>query len=132
MIRRNPEARRVTPMDVLVGARVAAFRKAKRISQTELGQAIGVTFQQVQKYEKGTNRISGAAMAIIAAKLEVPVTRLYGDPDPQGEDRIGQLLGAPGALELLDLYAAMPPERRHALLALIRPEVEPGGEAAHG
>ncbi len=126
MIRRNPDARRVTPMDVLVGARVAAFRKAKRISQTELGQAIGVTFQQVQKYEKGTNRISGAALAIIATKLEVPVTRLYGDPDPQGEDRIGQLLGAPGALELLDLYAAMPPERRHALLALIRPAAAEG------
>ncbi|MGE7416998.1 helix-turn-helix domain-containing protein [Methylobacterium tarhaniae] len=108
-------------MDALVGARVAAFSKAKGISQTELGQAIGVTFQQVQKYEKGTNRISGGALALIAARLEVPVTRLYGDPDAKGEDRIGQLLGAPGALELLDLYAAMPPERRHALLTVIRP-----------
>jgi len=129
VIRRNPDARRVTPMDVLVGARVAAFRKAKGLSQTELGQAVGVTFQQVQKYEKGTNRISSAALAIIATKLEVPVTRLYGDPDAQGEDRIGQLLGAPGALELLHLYAAMPEERRHALLAFIRPAAEPHSEA---
>ncbi|GJD66424.1 helix-turn-helix domain-containing protein [Methylobacterium frigidaeris] len=126
---RNPDARRITPMDAQVGARVAAFRKAKGVSQTELGQAIGVTFQQVQKYEKGTNRISSAALAVIATRLEVPVTRLYGDPDEQGEDRIGQLLGAPGALELLDLYAAMPPERRHALLAVLRPAAEPPPEA---
>ncbi|KTS15941.1 hypothetical protein NS228_18385 [Methylobacterium indicum] len=128
MTRPGPKGRRVTPQDAQVGARIAAFRRAKRISQTELGRAIGVTFQQVQKYEKGANRVSGTALATIAARLEVPVTRLYGSEDGSGEDRIGQLLDTPGALELLDLFAAMPQARRQGLLALIRPAPERGLE----
>jgi transcriptional regulator with XRE-family HTH domain len=120
--------KQTTEVDRLVGVRITALRKAKGLSQTALGNAVGVTFQQVQKYEKGANRVSGTALATIAARLEVPVTRLYGGEDGSGEDRIGQLLDTPGALELLDLFAAMPQARRQGLLALIRPSPERGLE----
>jgi DNA-binding transcriptional regulator YiaG len=63
------------PVDILVGSRIKQARHAAEISQTELGGALGVTFQQVQKYEKGSNRVSAGALQIIAERLKVPVCR---------------------------------------------------------
>ena len=66
------------PVDILVGTRIKQARYAAKVSQTELGQALGVTFQQVQKYEKGSNRVSAGALQIIAQRLKVPVPWLMG------------------------------------------------------
>ena len=66
------------PVDILVGTRIKQARHAAKVSQTELGQALGVTFQQVQKYEKGSNRVSAGALQIIAQRLKVPVPWLMG------------------------------------------------------
>ena len=68
-------ARRV---DILVGTRIKQARHATKVSQTELGQALGVSFQQVQKYENGSNRVSAGALQIIAERLKVPVPWLLG------------------------------------------------------
>ena len=61
------------PTDVLVGQRVRMARLMSNMSQTELGEHIGITFQQVQKYEKGANRIGASRLQQIAATLQVPV-----------------------------------------------------------
>jgi transcriptional regulator with XRE-family HTH domain len=66
------------PVDILVGSRIKQARHAAKVSQTELGEALGVTFQQVQKYEKGSNRVSAGALQIIAERLKVPVPWLMG------------------------------------------------------
>jgi transcriptional regulator with XRE-family HTH domain len=66
------------PVDILVGSRIKQARHAVKISQTELGRALDVTFQQVQKYEKGSNRVSAGALQIIAERLKVPVPWLMG------------------------------------------------------
>jgi transcriptional regulator with XRE-family HTH domain len=66
------------PPDVLVGSRIKQARYAAKISQTAVGQALGVTFQQVQKYEKGANRVSAGTLQIIAEGLKVPVPWLIG------------------------------------------------------
>jgi transcriptional regulator with XRE-family HTH domain len=66
------------PVDILVGSRIKQARLAAKVSQTQLGQALGVTFQQVQKYEKGTNRVSAGALQVIAERLKVPVPWLMG------------------------------------------------------
>jgi transcriptional regulator with XRE-family HTH domain len=66
------------PVDILVGTRIKQARHAAKVSQTELGQALGVTFQQVQKYEKGSNRVSAGALQIIVQRLKVPVPWLMG------------------------------------------------------
>jgi transcriptional regulator with XRE-family HTH domain len=65
------------PIDRYVGARVRARRVGVRLSQTKLGEAIGVTFQQVQKYENGTNRIGASNLFKIAKTLGVDVAYFF-------------------------------------------------------
>ncbi len=62
-----------SPVDVHVGARVRMRRTLLGMTQTELGEAIGLTFQQVQKYERGTNRVSSSRLFDLARVLDVPV-----------------------------------------------------------
>ena len=73
------------PLDVMVGARIRVFRIHRKISQTDLADQIGVTFQQVQKYEKGTNRIGASRLSRIAAVLGISVGELF--EISRGEDR---------------------------------------------
>ena len=61
------------PLDALVGARIRVFRVHRKISQTDLADQIGVTFQQVQKYEKGTNRMGASRLQHLSQILQVPV-----------------------------------------------------------
>ena len=72
LVKKNPN-----PIDVHVGARVRMRRLTLGISQTKLANAIGVTFQQVQKYEKGTNRMGSSRLQRIAGVLQVPVTFFF-------------------------------------------------------
>ena len=70
---------RVTDIDVEVGKRLAEFRNKFNITQTELGVAIGVTFQQVQKYEKGINRIHAEVLFRIAYTFGIDVGVFFPD-----------------------------------------------------
>jgi len=72
------------PRDVEIARRVRALRLQRGISQTELGNVLDVTFQQVQKYETGTNRISAGRLQQIAEVLDVPVTYFYAGIDGNG------------------------------------------------
>jgi transcriptional regulator with XRE-family HTH domain len=72
------------PIDRHAGSRVCMRRKMLSMSQTKLADAIGLTFQQIQKYEKGTNRISASRLLQIAHVLQVPVSFFF-------EDRRGPL-----------------------------------------
>jgi transcriptional regulator with XRE-family HTH domain len=65
------------PTDQHVGGRVRARRMMLGMSQEKLGDALGLTFQQVQKYEKGTNRIGASRLHHIAHILQVPITFLF-------------------------------------------------------
>ena len=82
-------------VDVLVGKRVRMRRLELSLSQSELAEKIGVTFQQVQKYERGTNRISCSRLTQIAAALDVKLAYFF------GEDAWGN--GGPGMLDGLDV-----------------------------
>ena len=74
--------------DKHVGSRVRMRRMMLDMSQTELGNAIGLTFQQVQKYEKGTNRIGAGRLHEIARILKVPISFFFeGSPREPGEQR---------------------------------------------
>ena len=68
-----------SPVDVHVGARLRVRRTLLGMSQTTLGEAIGVTFQQMQKYEKGTNRISASRLYDLARVLDVPIEYFFDD-----------------------------------------------------
>ena len=65
------------PVDEAVGARIRLLRKGRKISQEEFGKAIGVTFQQVQKYEIGENRIGASRLHLVALALNVPISELF-------------------------------------------------------
>ena len=76
---------RPLPVDVDVGATVRAYRLHRKMSQSDLGSHLGITFQQVQKYEKGTNRIGSSRLAQIAAALDTPIAAFYdGVSNPRG------------------------------------------------
>jgi transcriptional regulator with XRE-family HTH domain len=70
------------PIDVHVGSRVRLRRNMLGLSQEKLGEAIGLTFQQVQKYERGANRIGASRLHELSEVLGVPVSFFYDDQDP--------------------------------------------------
>ena len=80
------------PIDELVGKRIRIRRTQKRISQSELADEIGVTFQQVQKYERGTNRVSCSRLFEIAEALEVPIAYFFFDNGERYGIRAAELL----------------------------------------
>lgn len=65
--------------DAKIGQRIRAFRIAAGLSQEKLGESLGLTFQQVQKYEKGTNRVSGSRLIEIAGVLNTKVADICGE-----------------------------------------------------
>ncbi|SMD18240.1 helix-turn-helix transcriptional regulator [Rhizobium sp. RU36D] len=69
------------PIDRAAGARLCAIRKARNVSQEKLGAEIGVTFQQVQKYEKGTNRISISTLILISKALACHPMDIIGEAE---------------------------------------------------
>jgi transcriptional regulator with XRE-family HTH domain len=97
------------PRDAEIGQRVRALRLQRGLSQTELGNLISVTFQQVQKYEKGANRISAGRLQRMAEVLGVPVAYFFAAPEQRsGHNGAGQeieILQTEGALRLARAYA---------------------------
>jgi transcriptional regulator with XRE-family HTH domain len=108
------------PVDFAIGARIRARRRQLGLSQTELANALGVSFQQVQKYERGVNRVSGSTLVAAATALEASVGWLVGEAgDGAQTEDVFRALSTPGALELLEAYRRIPsPRTRTALLAL--------------
>jgi transcriptional regulator with XRE-family HTH domain len=115
MTREGPD-----PIDVAVGARVRIRRRWLGFSQTQLATALGITFQQVQKYERGSNRISASMLVKIAAKLETTVAALVGeDGQAPVEAVVYAQLATPGATDLLAAFAQIPDgDARRALLTI--------------
>ena len=94
------------PLDAMVGARIRVFRIHRRISQTDLADQIGVTFQQVQKYEKGTNRIGASRLQQISQILQVPVSFFFeGAPTSANAPRTDGMNEAPSPAYVSDFLA---------------------------
>jgi transcriptional regulator with XRE-family HTH domain len=114
-------------VDIAVGATIRILRQGRGMSQATLATAVGVRFQQVQKYESGANRVSASMLSKIAETLEVPIAELFGAGAGAGDgtgagvsgltDEIAKLLSEAGALQLLRSYARLP---RHCQSALAR------------
>jgi len=71
-----------TEADIRIGGRVKAAREAARMSQSDLARILGVSFQQVQKYERGRNRLCVSRLQVIANQLGLTVADFYDDPAP--------------------------------------------------
>ena len=110
------------PNDVLVGANIRLHRNAARVSQTDLATQLGVTFQQVQKYEKGTNKVGAGRLLIIANLLKVPVGAFYEGAKGAYAHSVApiQLLGKRDAFRLLEAFSKIEdPRLRQSLVALV-------------
>ncbi len=77
-------AKKPNPIDIHVGGRVRLRRMMLGMSQERLGEQLGITFQQIQKYEKGTNRIGASRLQNIASVLSVPVGFFFDGAPGQG------------------------------------------------
>jgi transcriptional regulator with XRE-family HTH domain len=108
------------PEDVKIGQKIRALRVAKDISQATLGAGLGVSFQQVQKYERGANRVSAGRLQRIAEMLDTPITFFYGEPAVSAKKHADpgfSLLQSKGAIRLLRAYAEISSEAtKHALV----------------
>ena len=71
--------RKATSLDVIIGSRLRAQRLSHKLSQDELAQSLGISFQQVQKYESGANRISASRLKQVSDVLRVPISSWFGD-----------------------------------------------------
>ena len=122
------------PVDIAIGARMRLRRKSLGISQGVLSDRVGVSFQQIQKYERGANRVSGSMLVSIALALDTTVGWLVGEEGGMSDaaDDILQALALTGATDLLEAYAAIRrPSARAALLALAQEQLLEQGQSLY-
>jgi transcriptional regulator with XRE-family HTH domain len=119
-------ARAPDPLDVMVGTRIRIFRTHRGMSQSDLAGKIGVAFQQVQKYEKGINRVGASRLSRIAAVLGVPVGELFESSKeslkekPVRSTSPFRLLAEPDALRVLKAFSrTSDPRVRRAIARLV-------------
>ncbi|MCC2098984.1 MAG: helix-turn-helix transcriptional regulator [Hyphomicrobiales bacterium] len=121
------------PIDIHVGSRVRLRRMMLGMSQEKLGEQLGITFQQIQKYEKGTNRIGASRLQHIARVLSVPVSFFFEDapaspaPDgaglaePESANYIVDFLSSSEGLQLNKAFVRVKdPKQRRRIIDLVR------------
>ena len=128
-------SRKANPMDVHVGTRVRLRRMLLGMSQEKLGEHLGLTFQQVQKYEKGVNRIGASRLYDMGKVLGVPVQFFYdeapsgvhtgafaaGFAEKPGESYVVEFLGSREGLELNKAFARITdPKTRRSIVDLVK------------
>jgi transcriptional regulator with XRE-family HTH domain len=114
---------RAAALELAIGARMRTRRRQLGLSQSELADKLGVSFQQVQKYERGANRVAASTLLLASEALSVTVAWLVGEESSGRDDDedVFRALARPGALEILQAFNAIPNvPARTALLALVR------------
>ena len=106
---RRQKSDKPNPVDVHVGSRVRLRRTLLGMSQEKLGDALGLTFQQVQKYERGANRVGASRLYDLSRVLDVPVAYFF---EEFGEGAAAQMVGGDPAA---DSYRANPMMKRETL-----------------
>jgi len=125
--------KKASPVDIHVGSRIRVRRRMAGLTQDDLARALDLTFQQIQKYERGSNRVSASKLFGIAAVLQAPVSYFFEGladpadktradaPDPDTESAIRAFLNTPEGLELARRFPLIPRGRmRKQVLELVR------------
>ncbi|WP_296815118.1 helix-turn-helix transcriptional regulator [Brevundimonas sp.] len=133
MSERAEDRRKPHPTDAHVGMRVRMRRKLMGVSQERLAEALDLTFQQVQKYEKGTNRISASKLFEAAKFLDVEIGYFFeglsreaseGMSEPPGEPFAQSFFMTHEGVEFASLFPQLSPRQRRHLVELARTFVE--------
>jgi transcriptional regulator with XRE-family HTH domain len=108
------------PIDLLVGSRIRRFRKGRKMSQAQLGKKLGVTFQQVQKYENGKNRVGASRLQMISTALDVPVGQFFTDDAGTSRTSAKPLAFDPQALRFAEAFIRLNDrELRNSILDMV-------------
>ena len=113
--RRRRKLDKPNPIDVHVGSRLRLRRTLLGMSQEKLGEAIGLTFQQVQKYERGANRVGASRLYDLSRVLDVPVSFFFDDISPEAAAAAAGEPVPGGAAALAQRYEPDPMMRRETL-----------------
>ena len=104
-------------IDAHVGGRIRAFRRRRGLTQERLAERLGLTFQQVQKYERGTNRVSASKLFEIATILGVGVSGFFAGLAEPADHEGGASLRDQGVAGLFD---SLPPQHQQLIFALMQ------------
>lgn len=119
---KSPKPRAHTAEDVEIGQRIKIQRRAKGLSQDALGDQLGISFQQVQKYEKGVNRVGAARLKEISRILEISTDDLLGGNAVETSGDVGEILAfmvQPHGVRLARQISAMTPGQCVALAVFL-------------
>jgi transcriptional regulator with XRE-family HTH domain len=130
------DERAANAVDRKLGQRVRARRLEIGMSQERLAELLGVTFQQVQKYEKGVNRIAASRLFDIAGALDMTIARFFegisgkaGGVAESGKDYVADALATPEGSQLMSLFATIKSQKvRRRVVELVRALVEDGSD----
>lgn len=138
----EPKKKVPNPIDVHVGSRIRLRRNMIGLSQEKLGEHLGITFQQVQKYEKGTNRVGASRLQAISEILQAPVSFFFedapghADDGPQGlgesqqANYVVDFLGSSEGLQLNRAFVTISdPKVRRRVIDLVKALAETDGPA---
>ncbi len=127
VLRTEPLAKQPHPKDVEVGTRIRLVRKTQGLSQTALGDLVGLSFQQIQKYESGANRVGSGRLSDIAKALGVNSSDLLVDDaqNDSGEvtanqEMLDDMMSSQGIELCMAFFAIKDPKIRASLLASIQ------------
>ncbi|MEF2550684.1 helix-turn-helix domain-containing protein [Aurantimonas sp. A2-1-M11] len=131
------------PVDIHVGSRVRLRRTMLGMSQEKLGESLGITFQQIQKYEKGTNRIGASRLQRISEVMTVPVSFFFeeaptgssggnGLQETSGSDYVVDFLSSSEGLQLNRAFVRIAdPKVRRRVIDLVRTLADAGEPDGH-
>ncbi|MEJ0058300.1 MAG: helix-turn-helix transcriptional regulator [Terricaulis sp.] len=133
------DERAANAVDRRLGQRVRTRRLEIGMSQERLAEVLGVTFQQVQKYEKGVNRIAASRLFDISSALDMSIARFFEGLSPirgkgvaeEGEGFIHDALATPEGMQLMSMFASIKSQKiRRRVVELVRALAEEAAEAA--
>jgi transcriptional regulator with XRE-family HTH domain len=124
--------RKVTSEDKLIGQRLRTRRQELHISQNALGDKLGISFQQVQKYEKGINRVGASRLQQIAGILETDLVYFMGDignGKPRAPSRLSTFMATKDGLDIVEAMMRLDEPHRRSVITLARTLANAYGEA---
>lgn len=123
------------PIDRYVGSRVRMCRLRMKMSQEKLADALGLTFQQVQKYENGTNRMGASRLATIATTLNVEVAYFFEglSPSPNGDrsDAMTDFMASADGIAISNAFTRLPVKQRRNVVMMIETLADGHAEMQH-
>jgi transcriptional regulator with XRE-family HTH domain len=123
MSKQSFEGRKINEVDLIVGRNLKAHRLRNNLSQAELASRIGVTFQQIHKYESATNRIGSGRLFKLAQVLRIPVNSLFEGAKVVGDgaaviENPSEILAETGALEMMRAFRRVEASKRRLIIGL--------------